>query len=87
MVFTNAVNHILPGDQVKVAGSSTAYFLGTVRSIIGTTVSIRVHPTGVVGSGTFINWDVTNLSSTGISFCNVTPGVATAGHGDGGPRQ
>ena len=72
------------GDQVKLARAtaSSNYFFGTVLSFSGTsnrTMRVRVHQAGIVGTGTTTNWTLTNLSSNGISLCNLTPGATSGG--------
>jgi type IV pilus assembly protein PilY1 len=67
------------GDQVKfqVATDSTQWMIGTVETISGTSVTIYVPSGGWSGSGSFSNWTVSNLSQTGISFCNLTKGSSS----------
>jgi type IV pilus assembly protein PilY1 len=65
------------GDQVRVqrAGNSAQFFIGAVVSITsGNLVTFRINTAGVQGSGSDTSWNVTNLSRTGVSFCNMTPG-------------
>jgi type IV pilus assembly protein PilY1 len=66
------------GDQIKVQRTAVpgTYFLGTVLgfSNANKTVSVRVNAAGISASGSDTLWTVTNLSRTGISFCNMTPG-------------
>lgn len=81
MVFTTSQTaNMSVGDQVRVARASNAaqYFIGAVVSITaGTTVKFRINTAGVSGIGADTSWNVTNLSRTGISFCNLTPGSSS----------
>lgn len=73
------------GDQLKVSSTANLvnYMLGYVTGVSGNTVTIQVDTTGVGGSGTLASWKVENLTSPGISFCNLTLG----GSGDNGLSQ
>ena len=71
------------GDQIRVQRTATPanFFLGAVLAMgaSGQNVTVRVNfGAGVGGAGSDTAWTVTNLSSTGISFCNLTKG-ATSG--------
>jgi type IV pilus assembly protein PilY1 len=68
---------VRPASILDCSGSPAACLIGTVQAFFNgvTTNSIvrmRVNIAGVVGAGADANWRVTNLSRTGISFCNVT---------------
>ena len=67
------------GDQIRLKNASGS-LLGAVLDITnsGKDVRVRIDPKGYVGTPTAsTTWDVTNLSRTGISFCNVTPGLGS----------
>ncbi len=71
------------GDAVRVtattgAASPAGAMIGRVTAISGSDVTIEVDATGVTGAGQGTDWNVENLSQTGVSFCNVTMG-ATSG--------
>ena len=71
-------SRIAVGDQLKVARTLSLgnYFGGAVLTVNSSAnrVRVRVDNAGIFGSGSSTNWTITNLSRTGISFCNVTPG-------------
>ena len=85
MNFNGPFDHIQPGDQVRIqqrnSGANGPRFVATITGLSngGKRVDLRVHAKGISGVGSFDDWDVTNLSSTGISFCNFTPGVPASG--------
>lgn len=66
------------GDQVHLvsAANSANFMYGVVTAIGVGSLTIRVEgnvPTARGGAGgTYSDWNVTNLSATGISFCNTT---------------
>ncbi len=67
------------GDQIRLTNASGS-MVGAVMDITnaGRDVRLRIDPKGYVGTPTAsTTWDVTNLSRTGISFCNVTPGLGS----------
>jgi type IV pilus assembly protein PilY1 len=64
------------------SGSTSPCMLATVTGLSGSTVRARVNVAGIVGAtpatpATASSWRVTNVSSTGISFCNAT--IPTSG--------
>lgn len=68
------------GDQLRVSSTANPvnYMLGYVTGISGNVVTIQVDITGVVGTGTLNSWKVENLTSPGISFCNLTLGTGSS---------
>ena len=81
-VRTGASVSALLGDQVVVSKNSspaTIYMVGTVISVTsGSNFNIQVVAGDTLGAGTPDNtWTVTNLSRTGISFCNTTTSATT----------
>ena len=74
--FSSAPSGISLGDQIKLAIDSSNYVIGVVNDIQnnGKDIIIRVSAKGISGSGSAENWTIQNLSSTGISFCNLTAG-------------
>ncbi|MGZ8228166.1 MAG: pilus assembly protein [Burkholderiales bacterium] len=82
ITFTAAQNaNMAIGDQIKVqrTASSSTYLIGTVLGFADSNrrVSMRVHLAGIQGSGSDTSWTVSNLTRTGISFCNVTTGSSS----------
>jgi len=71
------------GDQLRLeqVGNPSRYVIGAVLNLSGGNrdVDIRVNAIGIGGSGSVNNWNVTNLSRTGLTFCNLTRG-ATSGN-------
>lgn len=69
------------GDQVRIQSttSSLAVF-GGVYSLTATLATIYVYPQSWVGTGTILTATLTNLSRTGLSICNLTPGGGTGGN-------
>jgi type IV pilus assembly protein PilY1 len=79
---TDQSGNISLGDQIKVQRTAVpgAYLFGTVLSFSNSnkTVRVRVNSVGVTNAGDSDTlWSVTNLTRTGISFCNMTPGAAS----------
>ena len=77
-VPTAFITQVALGDQISaksadgtkvVGGRVTALGRGT-----GNTLTIQVDG-GSTGTGIDLNWDLTNLSTAGISFCNTTLGT------------
>lgn len=66
------------GDQIRLA-SATGSITGPVLRISGNTVTLRLNAASIVGLPAGTAWTVTNLSATGISFCNLTTGSASGG--------
>ena len=78
--FTAAMNgQMTVGDQIKVESVNYpgVYLIGAVLSFSNSnrTVRVRVNVAGTNGGASDFLWNVTNLSRTGISFCNLTPGT------------
>lgn len=72
------------GDQLKFEYTTdkTKWMAGVVTGgTSGTNVTIYVPAGGWNGSGKYATWTATNLSKTGISFCNLTKGSVS------GPNQ
>lgn len=72
------------GDQIRIedAGDSRRWMVGGVFERSGSSMRLRVEAGGFSGEGAGSNWRVTNLSSTGITLCNVTLGSgSTASQG------
>ncbi|MCC7484308.1 MAG: hypothetical protein IT529_04915 [Burkholderiales bacterium] len=81
--FTVAMNGAMAvGDQIKVESALWPgnYLIGAVMSFSNAnrTVRVRVNVAGTVGWAAEFSWNVTNLSRTGISFCNLTTGAGAA---------
>lgn len=81
--FRNATINACVGDQVKLAIDATNYVLGFVNAVsgadCGANFQVTVTAGGVFGAGSLTTgWSMTNLSATGITFCNTTLG-ATSG--------
>jgi type IV pilus assembly protein PilY1 len=78
---TSQSTNVSLGDQIKVQRSLSpgTYLLGTVIGFSNSnrTVTVRVNAAGISGSGNDTLWTVTNLTRTGISFCNMTPGASS----------
>ena len=86
--FNNGMSaKIALGDQVRLQSTvnSAKFMLGSVLALSNANkdVQVRVNAVGIGGAGApAVNkWDVTNLSRTGISFCNVTLGTGAAANG------
>lgn len=60
------------GDQITVVRTSepSKIMRGYVSAATATSVTVEVYSSA--GSGTHTDWTLTNLSRTGISFCNLT---------------
>ncbi len=67
------------GDQVRVAfpNDPTKWMVGGVKSKSGTGFTLMVEAGGFNGNDSSTSWNVTNLSTTGITLCNLTPGDST----------
>ena len=88
-VFTMSVTSAFlatarPGAQLKVAMTATPtvnYMLAHISAVdtVANTINVFVQNLGasVFGAGTSSAWTISNLSSTGISMCNLTLGSAT----------
>jgi type IV pilus assembly protein PilY1 len=78
LTFNTAMTGLAIGDQVKVesVADPANYMIGGVTAVAVGSFDLFVEPQGFFGAGTFANWRITNLSSTGISICNTTPGAA-----------
>jgi type IV pilus assembly protein PilY1 len=79
--FSGALNYVALGDQlrIQIRNKPTQYMIGAVMAIANANkrITVRIDPAGVSGEGNSDNdWTVTNLSTTGISFCNLTPGTS-----------
>src|SRR5690606_31196091 len=65
-----------PGDQVQiVATADPTQTMPAGACAVDTSSNalyLRVDSGSVAGAGTFDSWELTNLSRTGISFCNTT---------------
>lgn len=62
------------GDQVIIRSQAlpaTVWMMGVVRSISGSDIEIQVTKSNGVGS-TRSDWQITNNSRRGVSFCNTT---------------
>ncbi|MHA7879899.1 MAG: pilus assembly protein [Saccharospirillum sp.] len=64
------------GDQIEIRtpNNSNVAMRGYVDHDVNAlgTGEIRVRVSFAQGSGTYANWEITNLSRSGVSFCNVT---------------
>ena len=78
--FVSAPAGFQVGDQIRLA-TATGSITGPVLQIDSATrtVTVRLNAASIVGIPTGISWNVTNLSATGISFCNLTTGNASGG--------
>ncbi len=68
------------GDQIQVVLStnSSKYMIGGLRSKSGSNLTLQIEAGGNFGTGgPFNSWRITNLSKTGISFCNTTIGSSS----------
>ena len=79
MVFNNNLNYVEVGDQLLIEKRSApaGSFKGAVMDISPdkSVLTLRIDMVGVVNPGAMDNqWKVTNLSSIGLSFCNLTVG-------------
>jgi type IV pilus assembly protein PilY1 len=83
ITFTTAPTFFTVGDQIKLENSlSKTSVQGPVLSMTANgakmDVVIRQTKAGTVNPGFKVtSWNVTNLSATGISMCNLTPGSST----------
>ena len=71
------------GDAVRATATATSgnTMTGRVTAFTATSVTIDVDAnTGFTGSGTFVAWQVENLTQVGMSFCNVTMGATSGGN-------
>lgn len=66
--------HFSLGDQVEVRATQAPdnYMVAGVAGIGSDYVELRIDPGSVFGAGSYSDWQLTNLSRTGISFCNTT---------------
>jgi type IV pilus assembly protein PilY1 len=73
MAVTNsgATRNIIVGDQIA-AGAATAALFGVVTAASGTSITFRVDGTFGGSAAAITSWTVTNLSSNGITICNVS---------------
>lgn len=65
------------GDQIKVyvtGNESTQWMIGRVSAIGTGTITVEVPSGSFASTVTSTNWTLNNLSSTGISICNLTKG-------------
>ncbi|MDB5902047.1 MAG: Type fimbrial biosis protein PilY1, partial [Betaproteobacteria bacterium] len=79
--FSGALNYVALGDQlrIQIRNKPTQYMIGAVMAIANSNkrITVRIDAAGVSGEGNSdSDWTVTNLSTTGISFCNLTPGTS-----------
>lgn len=74
--FNTALSGVKVGDQIKVTDDddSNAWMIGGVTSTGSGSITIDVPTGSYAGSGSRNDWEVENLSQTGISFCNLTKG-------------
>ncbi|HYC48334.1 MAG TPA: PilC/PilY family type IV pilus protein [Thermoanaerobaculia bacterium] len=75
-------NYIYPGDQLVIADRfvRTRRVWATVVAVpTASSLTLRINPTGVTDPGIALtSVIINNLSSSGVTFCNVTPGSANA---------
>jgi type IV pilus assembly protein PilY1 len=71
------------GDQVTMKGIVGA-MVGTIVDVAGSNYTIELSQ-DAMGVGTGSSWEITNHSSTGISFCNLTLGGGSSPFGTGNP--
>lgn len=77
VTFSAGLGTFSIGDQITMS-TGAASMTGAVLNISGSTVTLRLNPAGIIGAGTAgTSWTVRNLSSTGISFCNLTTGASS----------
>ncbi|HEX2830877.1 MAG TPA: PilC/PilY family type IV pilus protein [Burkholderiales bacterium] len=84
--FLKPLVGVAVGDQLKlqIQSQPNNYMIATVFAINpqangNSIVGVRVNTAGVFGAGASgTQWTVTNLSSTGISMCNLTLGTSTS---------
>ncbi len=74
------INQVALGDQVSAKSRDGTKLVGgrvtALSNASGNTLTIQVDG-GSTGAGTERDWDLTNLSTAGISFCNTTLGANT----------
>jgi type IV pilus assembly protein PilY1 len=71
------------GDQVTAKAANGA-MVGTIVSVSGANYTMELSQ-DASGSGSNSSWQITNHSSTGISFCNLTLGGGSSPFGTGSP--
>ena len=78
MIVTNlgATRNIIVGDQVVASVPNVAAMFGVVTAASAASITFRVDGSTGGSSSTPASWTVTNLSSNGITICNVSD-VAT----------
>jgi type IV pilus assembly protein PilY1 len=74
IVNSGALRNILVGDQVRAVQTTNAAntITGTVTAVTGNSVTFNVDGSTGGSALTIGAWTITNLSSNGISICNVT---------------
>ena len=72
---------LLAGDQVEFrnGGGTNVILASVVTSTGGSSPTVVIEDSGAVGSGVYTTWNVVNLNSTGMSFCNTTRAVGYSG--------
>ena len=80
-VITGAAAYpVSAGDQILFRnGLGNVIEAAVVSSTGGASPTVVIEHTAAAGSGTFSSWVVTNLNSTGMSFCNTTRALGYAG--------
>ncbi|HYR16031.1 MAG TPA: hypothetical protein VEQ67_17710, partial [Mycobacterium sp.] len=68
---SGATRNIIVGDQVA-AGAAAATLFGVVTAASGTSITFRVDGTFGGAGAAITSWTITNLSSNGITICNVS---------------
>ena len=71
------------GDQIKVFVTNNEvnqWMIGRVASTATNSITVEIPAGSFGGTGTSTNWSLRNLTRTGISLCNLTPG-STSGTG------
>src|SRR5688572_23310978 len=78
--FTTALTFLNLGDQIVMEkrDDNTKRFTAVVLDMSPDKkdIVVRVDAAGIVGNGATDDWRIKNLSTTGISFCNLTQGSA-----------
>lgn len=71
---TSPESYFVIGDYVNIAESpnSSKYMRGWVTAASNSSSTLSVNVTTTGGTGNFLKWNITNLTRTGITLCNVT---------------
>src|SRR5581483_9446672 len=73
---SGGTRNFIVGDQIKGTSSTGVTFVGVITAASATAISFRIDGTGNLNTSSVTGWTFTNLSSNGITICNVSD-VAT----------